>query len=235
MWLSRIGRLGTTQRHLDRGHNGVLSAHGAVDLQLPRARGAIIQADPRRIHQNPIKSMKIHEKQARVGPESGRLRAPLPSLLLSKELLRLMSEALGPFPDSLLASAQDSRLRRCAERLPRAAPQLSRRLRLSTPSEVACGDLLQRLLCLEPAERITASEALRLGALLGLRARRRRCSQLSRHDMNCNDLNILNIIRYGPWDLEVPQLHDGRGLAAFRWALHVARWSRQRGARSCVA
>lgn len=74
-----------------------------------------------------------------------------------------MSEALGPFPASLLSRA-DGRMRRCAERLPKASPQLASWLRLEAVGPpAACADLLLRMLSLEPAQRITASEALRRG------------------------------------------------------------------------
>lgn len=85
------------------------------------------------------------------------------------ELVNLMVEALGPFPERLLSSAKDGRLRRAAEaaaqRCSSAQARLGERLGLggAAPNspEGRCVDLLQRMLAPDPAERISPAEALR--------------------------------------------------------------------------
>ncbi|CAE7274726.1 AFC1 [Symbiodinium sp. CCMP2592] len=82
-----------------------------------------------------------------------------------QELIRLMVQALGPFPDRLLGDAQDARLRRLAESAMQEGkdPQLAQWLGLAGqgPAAAACADLLRRMLALDPKERITAEDALR--------------------------------------------------------------------------
>ncbi|CAJ1401732.1 unnamed protein product [Effrenium voratum] len=80
------------------------------------------------------------------------------------ELLRLMRQALGPFPARLLAAAQDNRMRKAAELAEGGVePQLGSWLNLAGkgPAEAACADLLLRMLALDPGERLSAEEALR--------------------------------------------------------------------------
>lgn len=92
------------------------------------------------------------------------------------ELVRKMTEALGPFPRSLLDASQDSKMRRAAEAAareasqpapPRAPPRALARLlgleeeaKVADSPEEACVDLLARMLELEPKRRISAAEAL---------------------------------------------------------------------------
>lgn len=84
------------------------------------------------------------------------------------QLLRLMAEALGPFPPELLAEAKDAKARRAAETAAQAfkgaIPQLSVWLGLaSCPNgspEALLADLVEKMLRPNPAERINAEAAL---------------------------------------------------------------------------
>ncbi|CAE7547596.1 lkh1 [Symbiodinium pilosum] len=83
-----------------------------------------------------------------------------------QELIKLMAQALGPFPARLLRDAQDGRLRSLAEKFSQdsgSEPQLAKWLGLADkgPAEAACADLLLRMLALDPNDRISAEDALR--------------------------------------------------------------------------
>lgn len=83
-------------------------------------------------------------------------------------LLRLMVQALGPFPEKFCATARDSRARRAAEEAARSnefsSPQLGDWLGLDVDAGGdagrECVDLLARMLAPDPADRITPLEAL---------------------------------------------------------------------------